>query len=128
MNILVGYDGTEESKRGLKLAKMHAKAFNGKLLVLQSRVTSLPEKDFKKAEKEMEEIKKEAEKSGINCETFLQVKAMTPGEHIIQFAEKNKIDEIVIGFVSSAKLGKLFLGSTASYILEKTRCTVVIAR
>ena len=64
MNILVGYDNSDESKIAVEVAKEHAKAFNAKVLVLHSRVTSLPEDETEQVRKELEDIKNDFKEMG----------------------------------------------------------------
>ncbi len=127
MNILVGYDNSDESKIAIDLAKEHAKAFNAKVFVLHSRVTSLPEDETEQVGKELEDIKKDFDQDGISCETYLEIKNLTPGEHLIKFAEDKKIDEIIMGFVA-ARIQKFILGSVVNYVLEHAKCRIVIVR
>ncbi len=128
MNILVGYDGSDESKIALDLSRRHAEAFDGKIFVLHSRVTSLPDKDFQNDELEMEEIKNDLEKGGVTCETHLDVRTLSPAEHLIQFAKEHEIDEIILGIKPSSKIEKFILGSTVKHVIEHAPCTTVIAR
>ena len=61
MNILIGYDGSNEAKDALKLAQKHAKAFGAKIEVARSITRNLPldydviqvtEEDFKTIKKD----------------------------------------------------------------------------
>jgi nucleotide-binding universal stress UspA family protein len=47
------------------------------------------------------------------------------GKELVQFAEKNKADEIIIGVRKRSKVGKLMFGSTAQYIILNAPCPVV---
>jgi nucleotide-binding universal stress UspA family protein len=50
---------------------------------------------------------------------------LEPGEDLVQFAEENKIDEIIIGIRKRSKVGKLMFGSTAQYVILNAPCPVV---
>jgi len=47
------------------------------------------------------------------------------GEDIVEFAEQNKADEIIIGIRRKSKVGKLIFGSTAQYVILNASCPVV---
>lgn len=128
MNILVGYDASNESKKALELAIKHAKAFKAMIHVLHSRVTSLPEKDFQKTEHEMNNIKKDITAKGISCEVHLLIRNVTPGEHIVEFARENDIDEIFIGIIPASKIKKDILGSAVGYVIDHAHCPVIITK
>jgi nucleotide-binding universal stress UspA family protein len=63
-------------------------------------------------------------RAGIACEAALQVG--TPVSLILERARKIKADYIVMGSHGHGKLYDLLVGSTASGVLKKTRCGVVI--
>ena len=126
MKILVGYDGSDQAKRALKLAQEHAKAFGGGVIhVLHSKVTDLPTKQHKLDEQEMDEVRSELEKRGCPCETHLLIRNMEPGPHLVEFAKEKAIDEIVIGVKMRSKVGKLIMGSTAQHVILEAPCPVV---
>jgi nucleotide-binding universal stress UspA family protein len=65
------------------------------------------------------------ERGGFSFETHLTVRSMMPGEHLVEFAEENRIDEIILGLRKRSKVGKLILGSTAQYVILNAPCPVV---
>lgn len=126
MKILVGYDGSDLSKRALKLAQEHAKAFGAEVIhVLHSKVTDLPTKQHKLDEQDMDEVRSSVEEGGCICETHLLIRNMEPGPHLVKFAEEHAIDEIVIGVKMRSKVGKLLMGSTAQHVILEASCPVV---
>ncbi len=128
MKILVGYHGSNESKRALDVAREHAKAFNAKVYIVHSKVTDLPQKGHEKDKETLEKVKSSLEKENISCETFLTIMNTLPGEHLVNFAEKNEIDEIIVGVRMRSKVGKLILGSTAQYVILKGPCPVATVK
>ena len=128
MKILVGYDGSDTSNKALDLAKEHAKAFNAKIYILHSKLTDLPQKEHEKDRQDLEKVKSSLEKENISCETFLTIMNMMPGEHLVNFAEENEIDEIIVGVKKRSKVGKLILGSTAQYVILKASCPVATVK
>ena len=125
MKILVGYDGSDIAKKALDLAKVHAEAFDAKIYVLHSLVTDLPQKEHEQDKRDMQEVQNLLRKEGFPCETHLTVRNMMPGEHLVEFAEENEIDEIIIGLRKMSKVGKFILGSTAQYVILNAPCPVV---
>ena len=128
MKILVGYHRSDVSEKALDLAKEHAKAFNGKIYILHSKVTDLPQNEHEEDRKHLEKVKSSLEKENIYCETFLTIVNKSPGEHLVDFAEENEIDEIIVGVRMKSKVGKLILGSTAQYVVLKAPCPVVTVK
>ena len=128
MKILVAYAGGLDSDRAvLEVAKKHAKAFNATLYIASSmeRVSEKEQMDLQKVEKQLAYVKETLEAEGIACETHILVRGLTPGEDIVEFAVDRKMDEIIIGIEKTSKVGKLFFGSNAQYIILQSPCPVV---
>jgi nucleotide-binding universal stress UspA family protein len=130
MKILVGYDGSDEAKEALKVAKRHAKAFDGKIYILTSLVGGMGEraKDIFTAKKNLEEAIISTVKDGIPCEEHLLIRGIDPGEDIVQFAKDNDADEIIIGVVKKSKVQKFLLGSNAQYVILHSPCMVIAVK
>ena len=130
MNILVGYDGSNSAKDALALAKKHAAAFDAKVIIVASltggSVTHAVEVEH--TTENLELAKKMFDEDGIQCETKLLVRGMTPGEDIVDYAKEKAIDEIIIGIKRRSKVGKLLFGSNAQYIIIKAPCPVVTVK
>ena len=127
MKILVGYDGTNSAKEALNLAKSHAKMFDATVDVVTSmeKGTEGQREQIDQAERGLEWAKSLFEENGIACNTHLLIRGLAPGEDIVEFAEENKIDEIIIGVRRRSKVSKLLLGSTAQYVILQATCPVV---
>jgi nucleotide-binding universal stress UspA family protein len=130
MNIMVGYDRSNVAKEALALAKKHAKAFGAKVYLLTTLAQSpeLQLEDIQKAEHELERLQISFKEDGIPCETHAIVSSLTAGEYLVQFAQDNEIDEIVIGVRRRSKVGKLLFGSNAQYIILQASCPVVAVK
>ena len=130
MKILVGLDGSKSSKEALSLAKKHAKTFNATIDLVTSmeKGTEAQQKEIEDFEHDLENAKKLLEKDGISCDTHLLIRGMAPGEDIVEFAEKNEVDEIVIGVKRRSKVGKLVFGSTAQHVILNAHCPVVTVK
>ncbi len=131
MKILVAYDGSKSSENALKIAMEHAKVFQASLHVITSAERTKTEKDLplvQEAENLLWQVEEKCQDQNIPCETHLLIRGYTPGEDIIKFAQENEIDEIVLGIRKQSKVGKLFMGSTAQYVILKANCPVVTVR
>lgn len=130
MRIMVGYDGSNAAKDALVLAKKHAKAFEAKVFVISSlergSEDQLPKID--QAERDLEYAKSFLEKDNIPCETHLLIRGLSPGEDLIQFANENEIDEIIVGVKRRSNVGKLVFGSNARYVIMEANCPVVTVK
>jgi nucleotide-binding universal stress UspA family protein len=130
MNIMVGYDRSNVAKEALVLVKKHAKAFDAKVYLLTA-LTQGPDlqlEDIQKAEHELERLRISFKEDGIPCETHAIVSSLSAGEDLVQFAQENGIDEIVIGVRRRSKVGKLLFGSNAQYIILQATCPVVAVK
>jgi len=128
MNILVGYDGSNAAKDALKLAQKHAKAFGAKIEVARSVTRHIPldyeviqgaEEDLK------QEIRNQLDGDITNYQTRVLVSSDSTGQNLVQMAELEKSDEIIIGARKRSKVGKLLLGSTAQYVVLHAPCPVI---
>jgi len=130
MNILVGYDGSNEAKDALKLAKEHAKALDAKVHVVTSMVGANNNQydDIQRAELGLDYAKALLEEDNIKCETHLLIRGHLPGDDLVQFAEDNQINEIIVGVRRRSKVGKLLMGSTAQHVILNAPCPVVSIR
>ena len=127
MKILVGYDGSNVAKEALNLALTHAQAFDASIFIATSMVggPEVPREDFVHAENKLKFALADIENLKVPCETRLLVRGLTPGEDLVQFAQENQIDEIIIGVKRRSKVGKLLFGSTAQYVILQAPCPVV---
>jgi len=126
MKLVAAYNGTEESKLALDLAKKHANIFNAKLLVISSSEGGKGEKpeEIIRIERELDQIKEDLQREGIDGEVDQLARGLSPGEDLVMFAEENDIDQIYVGIRKKSRTSKLILGSTAQYIILKAKCPV----
>jgi nucleotide-binding universal stress UspA family protein len=146
--ILVAIDGSQASFDSADYAIMLAKQHNSQLILLHvlhpveyysslqffqvqqpqdSRV--LIEQAKKEANKWFDDIKKKIEKDSlekqIKIETTIIV-STTIVDSILDYAEDNDIDLIVIGTRGRSGIKKLLLGSTASGVVTYSSCPVTV--
>ena len=130
MKILVGYDGSNVSKEAIAVAETHANAFKAEIILVQSMVggPEVPRKDFETAENNLDTEKNILMDKKIPCKPILSVRGLQPGEDLVQLADENKVDEIIIGVRRRSKVGKLIFGSTAQYVVLNAPCPVVTVK
>jgi nucleotide-binding universal stress UspA family protein len=127
MNILVGYDGSKVANDALELAIQQAKAFDAKVHIVTSMKggPEVPREDFERAEEELKYAKSIIKKEGTPCESHLSIRGLEAGEDLVQYAEENQIDQIILGVRRRSKVGKFVFGSTAQYVILEAPCPVL---
>ena len=128
MKFMVCYDGSKEAKKALELAREHAKVWGASLEVVNSimREISLKRSFIEKKEQSLEnEINELLGGSDIPYKVELLIDTLQPEEQMVQFAKKERIDQIFVGIEKKSKVGKLVFGSTAQYMILEAPCPVV---
>lgn len=131
MKILVAYmGGLEIDKAVMEVARKHAKAFNAELFIASSmeQASEKERPELDKIEKQLADVKKSMQADGIACSTHVLVRGLNPGEDIVEFAGDKKVDEIIIGIEKKTRIGKLFFGSNAQYVILQSSCPVVAVK
>jgi nucleotide-binding universal stress UspA family protein len=141
MKLLIGYNGSNSSKKALALAQKYAKNFKANVHILTSLIgeQAPPEAAIwrsggeetaiiKEAKSHLEHAQKELTKNGITCETHLLIRGMEPGEDIVKFAKDIGADFIVMGIGKTSRVGKLFFGSNAQYVILEAFCPVITVK
>lgn len=130
MKILVGYKGKKRAKSLLDQAIHRAKPYSGKVFVITSLFgrENTTGKHIADVERNLAEAGKYLEEQGIQFQTHFLIQGKSPGEDIIDFTKKNKIDEIIIGVRNRSKVGKLLFGSTAQFVILQAECPVTTVK
>jgi nucleotide-binding universal stress UspA family protein len=130
MKIMVCYDSSDTGKEALNVAIDYAKAFSASIHV----VTSFPQKietdltDLSQREKIQQrllETKEHVSKEGIDCSVAVVTDDVTDGENLVNYADDNGMDAVVIGVRRASKVGKLLFGSTAQHVILTAHCPVI---
>ena len=119
-NVTVAYDGAIESSNSLKTAFeiFLDDAFKINVVIVSD--------DTEEKEKLTAEVNEFA--SPYNKEVDIAVLSGDSGKAIIDYAEVNLSDIIVMGVFSHSRLHDIILGSTAAYILRKSEIPVLLNR
>ncbi len=130
MRIMLGYHDLALDSKIIETTIEHAKIFDAQLLLVTSLKIGedIPKSAFDAAEEYLKKGKAFFLDQGIKCTTHLIETNLEPGEDLVRFALKNRVDELIIGVKNRSKLGKLIFGSTAQYIILKSSCPVLSIR
>jgi len=141
-NILVPVDGSETSYAAVAQAAELAKAFGGKITVVQvlaldpyiaaeyisaTQTNDLIERARTSVLKTLEEAAAKFSDLGIPVEAKL-LEGQVVNREIIKEAETSKADLIVIGSHGRTGLKRLFLGSVAQSVLGEAHIPVLVVR
>ena len=134
--IMVGYDGSKFSDCALKEAIKLAKESGAKLLLvtapeinveLQAMAPEANELMEKKARTDLDQAEAKVKKAGLACETKIVV-STSAQEALVEAAQKNKVDLIVLGTHGRTGLMRLLMGSTTARVIGHAHCNVLVAR
>lgn len=75
-----------------------------------------------------ESIKQKAQKAGVGIETRIISSGYTVGQILVDLAEKEKVDLIVVGTKGTTGFKKLLLGSAALEVASYSDCSVIILK
>jgi nucleotide-binding universal stress UspA family protein len=138
-NIVIATDGSEYSKRaisyGIELAKISGATVHALYVVdTTSSISqswtvgkgSIYEILKKEGEKAISEVKEREEASGVEVKEVLL--EGHPSNEIIDFAENNNIDLIVMGTLGKTGLDRFMMGSVAEKVVRGSKVPVLVVR
>lgn len=141
--ILVAVDGSKPSTYGAHKAIELAKSLGAGLTILYivspptyldlgyvnvGRMNEIESKEKKHAQRLVDKVKNKAIKNDITVKTDVLVGYISVVSTIIQYAEKNKMDLIVIGSRGMSGFKKMLLGSVASGVVTYAHCPVLVVK
>ena len=148
--ILVSIDGSADSKKAADYALSLSKKYGSGVILLHvltekisyeydrnldntelsnSVKENILEKHIQEAESWFNVTKQSiSQDNNININTKIIIKEKSIAEDIINYAEKNSIDLIVLGTRGRTGLKKTLLGSIASSVVTHAHCPVLIIR
>ena len=109
MNFLVGYNGSNEAKAALLLARDFARIFDAKVFVMTSMPGGAREsvEEITKAQDILQYAKHLLTAEGIECEIHQMARGLSPGEDLVKFSVDNEIDQLFVGVEKKSKTQKL---------------------
>lgn len=138
-NIVIATDGSENTQKaisyGIEIAKLSGATVHALYVVNTSPVISdnwtigkesIYEIIRSEGEKAVSEVKKIGEASGVEVKEV--VLDGYPSNEIINFAEKNKMNLIVMGTLGKTGFDKFLLGSVAEKVVRGSKVPVMVVR
>lgn len=142
MTVLVAYDGSDPAQVAveyaieehadkdivlLRVVEVASGMTDAGLNLVQERFREKPEKLRKDARKKVaEEIADKFEDAGLEYETA--VVFGDPAQEIVEYAEQNDIDQIVIGNHGRAGVSRVLLGSVGEKVVRRAPMPVTVVR
>ena len=133
--ILLATDGSKYSAVAAERAIVFAKSYGGELKVLS--VVDVPTEFYaeapqavddliKKAKSYVADVKKKAEAAGVKAETFIG--EAEAHQAVLNLAQEQKADMIVIGSHGRTGLRRLLMGSVAEKVIGYAGCPVLVVK
>ena len=141
--ILVAADGSNPSYNASTYAIDLAKKYDAKLIVLSiispvpysqfeyaniGRMNEIEKIEKEKAEQNIDKVKQKATEKKVSVKTDVLIKYTSIVKEIVEYAENNKVDMIVIGSRGMTGFKKLLLGSVASGVVIYSHCPVLVVK
>jgi len=139
-NLLVAYDGSEQSIRALKTGIEMARSWNATLevvhvfdipmLIVGEAMIPPPVENSVAIAQEADNLAAEAQSilSAADMQAEVTVLQGDPGRRIIETAKEKQTDLIIIGSRGLSGLREMFLGSVSSYIVKHSEVAVHILK
>ena len=135
-NILVPVDGSEGADRAIEKAVMLAKLCNAKVnflyvaninqLAINAVLSDAILDSVTKAGNVILERAMEMVPDGVEKESFSDTGS--PAVVVLDFAESNNIDLIVMGSRGLGVVKGVLLGSVSQYVVEQAKCPVLVVK
>jgi nucleotide-binding universal stress UspA family protein len=142
MNVLVPIDGSKHSSEGLRVASHFAKTNKARIFIVNvipsvadidlelsaSDRNKLLESLKRRGEDFLAKAKDQMKSHGVTDINTVLSTADSPAQEIVSFAEKEKIDLIVIGSKGKSATARFLLGSVASKVVKYSHCCVYVVK
>ena len=125
MRVLAATDGSETAERAVRWAADLAARYDGELLLLQVLGDAAHAQDGGEAETK-ESLSRLAVSLAGDRGRALVVVASDPGHAIVETAEKEAVDVLVVGNAGMGGRKQFLLGNVPNRVSHNARCTVVI--
>jgi len=139
--ILVGVDGSEDSKKACEVAVELAKKLGSDLIIatvysppsiamgdIPPYPPTVPKEIEEKLKTMLNELEEKAKKEGVNVESKIIPAWVAPGAGLVVEAEKLGCALIVVGSRGLRGLKRALIGSVAYYVVKHSDCSVLVVR
>ena len=131
--ILVAVDGSETSSKPAEMAIDLAEKLGADLIALY---IVAPNINFSQAfyfaqengQKIVDEVKREAVAKKLNVQTEVLMDVGAVSKAIVEYAENNNANLIVIGTRGISGIKRMLVGSTASEVVKYSHCPVMVVK
>jgi len=130
VRIVAGFLRSREGRAALTSAISEARLRDGELLVVHSRRgddRDDPEQTLSYRE-ELEQLQLRIEDSHVTYRLVEYARGNAPAEDLLQAAEDEQADLIVIGIRRRSAVGKLIMGSNSQDVLLNANCAVLAVK
>lgn len=83
---------------------------------------------MQKGERHVNKVKQKASEKNVKVKTDIIIGISSVVKEIIEYAEKNRVDMIVIGSRGLSGIKKMLLGSVADGVLRYSHCPVLVTK
>jgi nucleotide-binding universal stress UspA family protein len=141
--ILVAVDGSNPSLDASNYAIDLAKSNDAELIVIYivsivpssqfeydniGRMKEIETEEKEKAEQVVDRVKQKAIENNVQAKTTVLVKYTSISKEIVEYAEKEGIDLIVVGNRGRTGIKRMLLGSVADEVVTYSHCPVLVVR
>ena len=124
--ILLGYDGSDDAEKAVRLAISLAQKYEAAIIVCHAfghmPITSKPSEVHRLVNPLVERLSK------LNISTLVSIPDAVPAQGILDAADEHHADLIVMGSRGRGTFANLLLGSTSERVLRYAKVPVLIAR
>lgn len=134
--ILVGFDGSAQSKKATGIALSLAKSLDARLLLFavarppepatMAEVDAMLDDAREHFEADFKKLVARAKEMDVELETDIAVGH--PVEQIVHRAETDHVDLIILGRRGVSRFERIIIGSTSEKVLRYAHCPVLVAR
>lgn len=130
MRIVVGFLRSAEGRAALQRAIAEARLYDAELLVVHSAKGGRRDdiEEVRRYREEFEQLEAQLRDAGVRYELHEYVRGNAPAEDLLQAAEDEHADLIVLGLRRRSPVGKLVLGSNAQQVLLNAECAVLAVK